>query len=632
MKKFLIASGVAVLAFATVAAAATFNNNLTVGSRGADVVALQAALKAAGFSIPAIDSGAAQPGYFGTQTQAAVKLYQASRVPPIPNTGFVGPLTRGALNGGGSAMASNCATGWTSASYMGTSYCVPPGMQLPAGSQTVTPPVSTGPFVMDGTDGSLTLSTNSYVSSTQTLKKGDVNKPILALTGHATNGNVHVTRFDVHFNARPWLLFSRLTLKNPVTGQVLATKNLSTFADVTEVTVGSDYLVRFDNVNSVATAGTDTTYVVYADVQAASDKITGQTVTVSIDGNAIRTINGKGYTDSIGLTTISNSIVLSQTGSTGDLLTRVGLTTPDTRTDNISTTNVTENINLGVFDVKLQNQGGVLNTINFQVNVSTTSYAGVHTAFWASNVFQNFRLYRGSELLAGAYSVSGTAAVPVNPATVVFTNMNIKVNQDEWVPLTLKADALASSTAISASSTIVASSVVGSDNNYATVTLTNASNRTANNVTLVPNAGVTLTSHGFTKRTPSQFNTSAQWLTSYPTYTFTINNTGNNPIYISKTASVALATSTSAGPNASTTVSADTITASGSTSGDTSTSYIINASRTFTVDMTTDNTNFAQSSKKISVTQINYGTAGGSGTDNTLNINYGLESDYINLP
>ncbi|MDQ2932893.1 MAG: peptidoglycan-binding protein, partial [bacterium] len=112
MKKFLIASGVAVLAFATVAAAqgVTFTTNLTVGSTGPQVVALQTWLLANGHAIPALSSGVAAKGYFGSQTKAAVMKYQFAN--GIPNTGFVGPLTRAALNAG-SNQFSNCPTGVT---------------------------------------------------------------------------------------------------------------------------------------------------------------------------------------------------------------------------------------------------------------------------------------------------------------------------------------------------------------------------------------------------------------------------------------------------------------------------------------------------------------------------------------
>lgn len=69
----------------------TLSSSLSMGMRSSDVASLQNSLISAGFSIPA---GAT--GYFGEQTFAAVKAYQTSK--GIPSTGFVGPLTRGALS------------------------------------------------------------------------------------------------------------------------------------------------------------------------------------------------------------------------------------------------------------------------------------------------------------------------------------------------------------------------------------------------------------------------------------------------------------------------------------------------------------------------------------------------------
>jgi len=52
--------------------ACSFTRDLTLGASGADVTCLQNALIAAGYGIPAISSGVAAPGYFGSQTQTAV--------------------------------------------------------------------------------------------------------------------------------------------------------------------------------------------------------------------------------------------------------------------------------------------------------------------------------------------------------------------------------------------------------------------------------------------------------------------------------------------------------------------------------------------------------------------------------
>ncbi len=76
----------------TVSTAYSFPTNLTVGSRGADVVALQSFLESKGLlSMPA---GVAK-GYFGGLTKTAVRAYQASK--GLPTTGFFGPMTRAAV-------------------------------------------------------------------------------------------------------------------------------------------------------------------------------------------------------------------------------------------------------------------------------------------------------------------------------------------------------------------------------------------------------------------------------------------------------------------------------------------------------------------------------------------------------
>lgn len=75
----------------------TFTRDLTNGATGADVTALQNWLIGKGFSIPA---GAT--GYFGTQTQAAVSAYQATK--GLPSAGYFGPLTRAAVAADSSVM------------------------------------------------------------------------------------------------------------------------------------------------------------------------------------------------------------------------------------------------------------------------------------------------------------------------------------------------------------------------------------------------------------------------------------------------------------------------------------------------------------------------------------------------
>ncbi|MEJ0053265.1 MAG: peptidoglycan-binding domain-containing protein [bacterium] len=82
------------------ASAFNFSTDLTVGSTGDAVTALQETLIADIYL--KID---APTGYFGPMTLAAVKLWQAAH--GVPATGYVGPLTRAALNSGSLPTASD---------------------------------------------------------------------------------------------------------------------------------------------------------------------------------------------------------------------------------------------------------------------------------------------------------------------------------------------------------------------------------------------------------------------------------------------------------------------------------------------------------------------------------------------
>lgn len=71
-----------------------FTKNLTIGSTGPDVVALQNKLEAGGFL--AMPTGTSK-GYFGALTKTAVIKFQTTKN-ISPAAGFVGPLTRTILN------------------------------------------------------------------------------------------------------------------------------------------------------------------------------------------------------------------------------------------------------------------------------------------------------------------------------------------------------------------------------------------------------------------------------------------------------------------------------------------------------------------------------------------------------
>ena len=568
-----VVSGLALVATVAGAASAdTFTRSLTLGSKGADVTALQTWLINKGYSIPA---GAT--GYFGGQTKAAVAAFQAANG-ITPAAGYFGPVTRAAVNADGSSMSTG-------------------------GSTTTGGTVTT-----DGTDGSITVSYSPYVTTSQTVKKGET-KDIYSVKLKATAGKVAVTRFDVHFSERPWLDFTKLTLRD-ANGTVLATKFLSSAADATEVTVGSDYLVRVDGFNYSVDPSAEATLIVSATVQSASDKITGQTVSVTVPSGSIRTINGKGYTDSLGISN-TNTITLTSTGSVGDIYTRVSPNTPDKRIVTTSVSQVTPDVVLGVYSLKSQNQNSTINSLSFNINNSTNAAT--------SSIFQNVRLKVGGQVY-GANSLSAGAST--------FTNLNFTLAQDQWTDVSVIADVLSNISGVSASSTLVKAGIVGVDSNYNTVTVSNASNATANDVQLqtsgisVSNLSASYTLGGAGANGDAGASV---------TFAFTVTNTGNSDVYVSKVPGVALATSTtgSAGSPVSASSTITYVTSNpGTMASDTGTAptsgaFVIPAgsSRTLTYSGSLNNINGTAGIRVFKITSINFGTSAGTPTGSSVSFN-----------
>ena len=558
----------------TAVSSATFTRDLTVGSKGDDVSALQQVLVDGGYL-----NIVAPTGYFGAMTKAALAKYQAANG-IAPAIGYFGPKTRAAM------------------SVVST---------VPGTTPGTTPVV-----VADGTDGSITAADAAYVSSGATFKKGDTQN-IYDVRLSATGGKVAVTRLDVKFSERPWLTLSKLVLKD-TTGTVIAEKTLSSAADATEVTVGSDYRVRFENFNYVVTPGTDATLVVSATSMAASDKITTQTVTVSIPASAIRTVNGKGYTESIGSIT-AKTFVFSSTGSTADLNTSISPDSPAKKYVTTSTS-VTPDVVLGIYRLKAVNNGATISSLMVLVKSTT----GVAT----STLLSNLRLVDTNGTTYGAASLNGATT---------FTNMNIKLAKDTWKDLTLKAD-IAASQSLSASTTLVASSVVGIDDNYNTLTLTNASNVTANDVVFSTGNLELVGPSAVLGADVASFmcNASSTCISAKNvTYTFTLKNNSNINLYASSTIAQLVATS-STGSFGDSTISSSTMqslsVSPATVSGDDTATikhYIIPAgsSRTFTLTgLIGRQAGTASAYSELKITGINFG-----GTTIAISaIDFGLEA------
>jgi len=414
MKKILIASGVAVLALVTIASAAAFNANLTVGSTGTDVTALQSTLIAAGYSIPA---GAT--GYFGSQTKAAVKLYQAAH--GVPNTGFVGPLTRAALNGG-----------------------------------TVATPVTSGCPVgydcfLKGTTGTIVTGTITTVGAEGVITTKLASTPI-ADANIRTSSNVPVWGVEVKAQGSD-MIVDRVLLQMSVgvggTGEAGANSasNPATFVRTIYAYDGSTLLKSW-NVSAADfnKDSSDRYYIIASGLRFVVPKDTSKVLTFKVDvvgvssdqssryltvqgyaGNTqnIRAIDGAGlsqYSDMSG-TANSRQQIFATSGSSTITATANASLSPKATNNKVDSTDGVKGLTMQVLDVKSTTGDSTIKKICLAVNATST--AGLPSTLY---------LYDGSTMI-GSVSAATTEA-----GQSCFTDLTYSVAKDQTKQLTVKAD------------------------------------------------------------------------------------------------------------------------------------------------------------------------------------------------
>jgi peptidoglycan hydrolase-like protein with peptidoglycan-binding domain len=613
LKNKLFAGAIFALALfvaGTVSAAYTFPNKIDTLQEKKDV---QTVLNMNGANLT-VD------GILGAKSISAIKTFQGSK--GLEADGLIGPMTRAALEAasvsGSVSTVPGCAAGAlfsaTSGAACTTVSSTVPGCTAGAlfsattgascATGVVTTPGATG--VLTGTtDGSLQATTSSFISSGITMKKGET-KDVAAVRLQALVGPVKVSRVDVTFNTRPWLLFSQVTLKDN-NGAILATKSLSSIADVTELTVGTLYQVRFDNLSYIVTPGTNADLAVSATVLSATDKITAGMPVIVVGIPSLRTINAIGYSETIGFAGL-NSVFLSEAGSVASIYTRISPASPIAGQQVVSLTETTPNAILGVFSLKSVNTNSTLNSLKVKINgtAAITSLVNTTTNNVATN-FSNFRLFIGGTQVAGG-SLDATTGI------VTFSNLSAPFAVDAWTDLTIKADIAmnVSGTVYASLDATVPANIVATDVNYNTSTvISNTAN--ANTLTLTVNS---LTLSAASATLGSAITNTNSTVGNNATYMFTLTNNSNNDLFVSTTA-LSLLTMTSSGSS----TLASVIASPSSVNGDltiangnaTNVSFAIPAgtARTFTVAGALRGTG---TTVTYAATAINYGITAASPT------------------
>lgn len=447
MKKVLIVTGIAVLALASVAGAQgfMFNTNLTVGSTGADVVALQTALMSAGYNIPAIASGAAAKGYFGSQTKAAVQQYQSAR--SIPSTGFVGPLTRAALNGGsamtGGSSTVNCPAGYTCTAT------TPVAVNCPVGYVCTATGGSTGTISTRGAEGVITTKLASAPIADADIRISSM-VPVYGVEVKAQGSDMIVDRVLLQIGltvsssaTKPSTFITKLHAYDGST--LLRTWSLSE-SDFNKDSSDRYYVIA-SGLNFLVPKDATKTLTFKVDTTGVSSDQAARVVTFQgYAGNSqnVRAVDGanlNSYADMSGSAN-SRQQTFNPSGTSNLTVTLNSALTPKSTNNRVDTSNGVKGLVMQSIDVKSTTGDSIIKKLN--IYTYATSTAGLPSIVY---------LYDGNTLVQ---AVSGNTAFADD---LNFTDINLRIPKDTTKTLTIKADYPSTANGQAASTSIPASGI-----------------------------------------------------------------------------------------------------------------------------------------------------------------------------
>ncbi len=245
----------------------TFSQNLTVGSKGADVKALQQFLNAHNYTIA--KSGAGSPGnesdYFGPATKAALAKFQADQK-ISPAAGYFGPATRAKVNSMEGTTGSGSGTG-------------SPVVNVPSGTGlmvTVAPSNPAAQNIAQGAVNTKMLSLN-FSAGSQAVTVTGLNLTRGGLSQDADLQNVYLYQGSTR-------LSNSMGVSN---GQI----NFSSASGLFTVPAGQT--VTVDVTADIASTGASSHVITFSLASASSVTASGVTVggTFPINGNAMTVVS-----------------------------------------------------------------------------------------------------------------------------------------------------------------------------------------------------------------------------------------------------------------------------------------------------------------------------------------------------
>ena len=401
-----------------------FASDLKLGSTGSDVVALQTTLISGGFHIPFIESGSVIKGRFGSQTKKAVQQYQSAH--SISATGFVGPITRKALNSNSLSEASTMFVATSTPVAMSTSVTSSTTTSL----STTTPPVVIPPAVMStpGAVGTLAVSLWSTPSGIVAYKGQSYD--VAAYKVQASASDMSIQNLTLDFDVRLWLYASAITVKDDSGAVIGSVTNLNA-GNFSELTVGSQYRVSVP-VSGYVVKAVQTKYLtVNITFLPTSDRTTG---TVTVKQAQIRSVDGTGVTDT---ETAATARTFTYQGSgAAQLVATLSPANPPIGFIEISSSAPSDGAVLGIYSLKSQNQGATLRALKVNLGI----WGNGNPDSTIPKMLNSIALKVGDTVVAnGSLGTINGVAGDYQDTVVTFSNFSAELPADKYIDLSIVA-------------------------------------------------------------------------------------------------------------------------------------------------------------------------------------------------
>jgi len=378
----------------TAATSATFTRDLTVGSKGDDVSALQQVLVDGGYL-----NIAAPTGYFGAMTKAALAKYQAENG-IAPAIGYFGPKTRAAMS----------------------------AVSTVPGTTPGTTPV--GGITTPGVEGTLTVTANPTPGSGLTVREGDTKIQVLGLKLEAKLSDIAVQRVKVDLGSST-IFYNKLFKKMYVMdgSTVISEIDLNSSTVVKD---GSTYYITLAGFSVIVPKNSSKVLYLAVDAQTSIDSTYDGNATYGLllPADGVRGVDGAGLDQKGPATALSRRTVTIDSEAVVDAATMTvskNTTSPAAQTvvaNDGTSNNEKDKVTLLVFDVK--GTKDVLTITDLNASVVMTGATGNATATTA--------------YLMDGDTVVGSATVRTTDGMAYFTDIDVDVAADTTKTFTLKAD------------------------------------------------------------------------------------------------------------------------------------------------------------------------------------------------